>query len=340
MAADLAARPDSYCSSAGGAGRRAYDTGCRRPGPYVHDEAQSHTIDKPFSSESSSPGDFVANVRINFSALDVANSSIKTQLAIMLDQSVVSQLVLLDHSPGSQINASNSGQWKKLQATLDLVMCHDESDPDCMSASSVQIPLGELLVPTGKTVTATVVTRQLDLFVDANPGAFPQDEYVVSLDPVLTLPDDVKSITDSDSSEPSWVPVDLSFSRDAGLVDKRVVVLYAGHGQQEFGYQVVISREGLDQGLTYAMSLTPAFLGLLVFFLAFRVGKKLDPVLTVILGLLTAWLTILPLRVVLVPLELGDTPLTLVDDLLIFDAALVLFFTVWAFTRIFPRSGH
>jgi len=163
-------------------------------------------------------------------------------------------------------------------------MCHDAFDPDCMSASSVQLRLGDLLAPKGGFITATAVTRQLDLFVDANPGAFPQDKYVVSLDPQLILPDDVKWVSDSGSSGPSVVPINLSLSRGTGLADKRIVVLWAVPGlQEEFGYQVVVSREELDQDLTYAMSLTPAFLGLLVLCLASILVRRLDFGLTVIL---------------------------------------------------------
>jgi hypothetical protein len=311
-------------------------------GPYVHDNAQSYTLDKPFSDEFFSTGGYEANVSINFSALDVANSSMTTRLAIELSQPVVSGLVLSGHSASSPLNASNSRQWMGLPVTLQLVMCHYEFRPDCMSASSLQIRLGDLLMLKGGVASAALVTRQLDLFADANPGAFPQDKYVVSLDPELFLPDGVKLTGTSGSSFDSVV-VGLNLSRGTGLVDKRVVVLHEGIGQEEFGYQVVVSRERLDQYLTYAMSLTPAFLGLLVLCLAFGLGRRLDFGLTVILGLLTAWLTILPLRAVLVPAELGATPLTRADDLLILDAALVLLFTVLAFawiTWIVPRSRH
>lgn len=89
------------------------------------------------------------------------------------------------------------------------------------------------------------------------------------------------------------------------------------------------------------MSLTPALLGFFVFFLVLGAGcsaRSLDPGLTAIIGLLAVWLTILPLRAVLVPQELGATPLTRIDDVLIFDAALVLLFVVLIFTRLVPPS--
>jgi hypothetical protein len=91
------------------------------------------------------------------------------------------------------------------------------------------------------------------------------------------------------------------------------------------------------------MALIPAFLGFLVLFLAFSIrgtAQRLDSGLTAILGLLAAWLTILPLRTVLVPQELGATPLTRIDDILIFDAALVLLFTVGAFAWVTWPSRH
>ena len=79
-----------------------------RPGPYIHNDARSQTIDEPFSPVSFPAGSLTAKLRINFAALDVANSSIRTQLAIELDPFVVSRLVLLEHSARSPITASNS----------------------------------------------------------------------------------------------------------------------------------------------------------------------------------------------------------------------------------------
>jgi hypothetical protein len=321
---------------AGSAWRMGRDA-CRA-GPYVHDDAQSHTIDDEHSfPEFFEPEKDQVNLMVNFSALDVTNSSITTQLEIELGQSLVSQLVLVGRSASSPVNASNSSQWMRLPVTLHLLLCRDIYGPHCIGASSIQIRLGDLLAPDGRTAAATPVTRQLDLFAEANPGAFPQDKYAVTLDPEVSLPDGVKWISTSGSSFES-LPINLRISRGTGLGDKRVVVLYSV--ERGFGYQVLVSREGLDQYLTYAMSLAPAFLGLLVLCLAFIIRQPVDSGLTVILGLLTAWLTILPLRAVLVPQELGATPLTRADDLLILDAALVLLFTVVAFIWVVPKSRH
>jgi hypothetical protein len=311
-------------------------------GPFIHNDAPSQTMDADFNPEFSTLFDApaYAQLGINFSALNAANSSITAQLAIELDQALVSRLVLLGRSARSPVNASDSRQWMGLPVTLHLVLCSGVSDPDCTIASLVQMRLGDLLVPEGRGVTAATVTRQLDLFADANPSAYPQDEYAVTLYPGLFLPSGVE-LTTSTSSSSNSLPIHLILSKGTGLADKHGMVLYGG--RNDFGYQVVFSRLGLDQSLAYGMALTPALLGFLVLFLAFSIREaagSLDFRLTAILGLLAAWLTILPLRAVLVPQELGATPSTRIDDILIFDAALVLLFTVGAFAWVTRPSRH
>jgi hypothetical protein len=211
----------------------------RRVGPFIHNEALSQTMDDFFNPEfftvSNEPA--YAHLGINFSALNATNSSIMTQLVIELDQSLVSRLVLLGRSARSPLNTSDSRQWMGLPVTLHLVLCSGVSDPDCTTASSVQMRLGDLLVPEGRSAVAATVTRQLDLFADANPSAYPQDEYAVTLYPALFLPHGVELTTTTTSSSSNSLPIHLILSKGTGLDDKHGMVMYGG--KRDFGYQVV-----------------------------------------------------------------------------------------------------
>jgi HEAT repeats len=128
------------------------------------------------------------------------------------------------------------------------------------------------------------------------------------------------------------VSTDMTITDGGGIVGKDAVI-----ASNLGGFQILISRPGLDQSLTYAISVIPALLGFLVFCLFLGARKRAagsDSGLAVIIGLLAAWLTILPLRTVLVPQELASAPQTRVDDVLIFDAAVVFLFITLAFTLI------
>lgn len=87
------------------------------------------------------------------------------------------------------------------------------------------------------------------------------------------------------------------------------------------------------------MSLIPFFLGLIIF--CITLGKRsTESWIPVVIGYLTVWLTILPLRLVLVPQELGATPLTRIDEVLIFDAAAVFFLVTLTFVRVILPIGR
>jgi hypothetical protein len=304
--------------------------------PIIYAAAHSYDIGQPYSHDYFVPanGAGYSLVGVTFSSVDAANSTITAQVAIELDQATVPDLVLLRGSRTLPLDPADAPQWAGLPVTLQLVTCAGPFQAACTSESSVPLTLGDLLQPAGGGALVQTVTRQVELSADANPSAYPQDEYAVDLDPQLVLPFGVE-FKAGDS-----LPVRLILSGGTGLADKSVVVRSGGDVP---GYQLVVSRLGLDQFLAFAMSLTPALLGFLMFCIAYTIrgrARRLDLGLTTIIGLLAAWLTILPLRSVLVPQELGATPLTRVDDLLIIDASVVLLFIAVTFVWVLPSQAR
>jgi hypothetical protein len=267
-----------------------------------------------------------ASVGITLLGLDTASNTIRARLAVSVDGRLAGHIKLLHDSRELPINASDSGQWMNLPATLELVNC---IVPACTTQYSVQIPLGDILPPGTPTST---FRSTIDLPDDANPAMYPQDKYVVNIFPRLILPANLVMPGNSIFRINHGVSTSTNLTKGGGIADKNVVLL-----TNPGGNMIVISRPWLDQALTCAVSVIPAVLGLLVFCLVLGGHKRVvgsDSGLTAIVGLLAAWLTILPLRTVLVPAELASTPLTRVDDLLIFDAAVVFLFMALAFALI------
>lgn len=224
-----------------------------QPGPgMIPGYAHSNTINAPSFQEFLIPptAGTYAELGITVTGLNTSNSTVTAQISIELDDSLVRRLMIWDGSGYTFIDGENSSQWMGLPVTLQLVVCGPDG-PVCTGASPVQIPLGDLLLPEN-----TIAVREVDLFDDSNPNAYPQDQYSVFLDPQLSLPSSMVLNIPGESS--SSLPLDLTLSGGTGLVDKSVVVRYGG--EASFGYQIVISRLGLDQSLAYAMALTPALL--------------------------------------------------------------------------------
>jgi hypothetical protein len=260
-----------------------------------------------------------ANIGLDLLGLETANSAIRTRLAVSLDQQLMGELALMTDSGVRPLNASDAGQWMSLPVTLDLVPCILQA---CTYQTSVQIPLGDLL-----SETSTYLTT-IDLFVYAIPAAYPQDTYVIPLTPQLVFPSNIIIPGNSVFSQSGSVTTATTITDGGGIIGKDAVI-----ASNNGGTQILISRPGLDQSLTFAMAAIPALLGFLVFCLFLGARKRAvggDSGIAVIIGLLAAWLTILPLRAVLVPQELTLAPQTRVDDLLIFDAAVVFLFITLA----------
>jgi hypothetical protein len=278
------------------------------------------------------------HVGLTFSDISPSSSTLDAQLIVWLDPSLVRHLKFDHAGQFSPLTLSDSSQWEGLPVTLLLLPCAtDLSISDysaCVATSTVHINLGDLLRPDGTSLPPLPTSQSVDLYAFSDPSAYPQDTYAAYLYPVIILPSGIEFAPDGQKPT-ATLPVSLTLLGGPSLVGKDVFVRTG----RTAGFEVVVSRQGIDQILAYAMSLIPFFLGLIIF--CITLGKRsTESWIPIVIGYLTVWLTILPLRLVLVPQELGATPLTRIDEILIFDAAGISFFVALTFVKIILPIGR
>lgn len=295
-----------------------------------------------------------ATVRLAIVSIDPANRTAAVRASVLLLSNVL-------HRVGVQLSPHAAVQPvvdrlsfvlpEDTDRALTLLMaaCGPRLDDECTDVVHIPVPLRSLTFSRGAEGLASTPAFSTTLNLplgDATPRSYPGDGYVLRLRAVLAVPPPL-TIDGADAVDGNALPVS-ALVQPGDIVSGRQVVALVHNGAIEPPDVATINfyvfRLTSTKLYVYGMALAPLLFALLLVGLLRRrrgnggnggnggSGGGWAQSADILVGLIAATLTLLPLRAVLVPDELKSEVVTRVDLLLAIQVAMLI--TVAALGRM------